>query len=72
MARILDGNSDPILDDVSAADTLAALGDSLTLELTGQAGAAIALTDVGASVLTVTFEASVDGANFFPYLGTNQ
>ena len=72
MARILDGNSDPIFDDVSAADTLAALGDSLTLELTGQAGAAIALTDVGASVLTVTFEASVDGANFFPYLGTNQ
>jgi len=72
MARILDGNSDPILDDVAGSGTLAALGDSLVLNLTGQAGASIALTDVGASALTVTFEASVDGVNFFTYTGTNQ
>jgi hypothetical protein len=72
MARILDGSSDPIFDDVSGADSLAALGDSLSLTLTGQAGAAVALTDIGAGVLEVTFEGSVDGANFFSLSGTNQ
>lgn len=71
MARILDANSDPIFDDVAETGTLAALGDSINLVLTGQSGVALSLQDIGAGVLEVTFECSVDGTNYFPLSGVD-
>ena len=71
MARIQDANSNPIFDDVLVEGTLAGLGDSVNLALTGQSGVALSVADIGAGVLTIDFEASVNGVDYFPMSGVN-
>lgn len=69
MARIQDGNSDPILDDVIGAATLLGLNDEVNLTLHGPAVCAVSLVFAGWTG-TVVFEGSVDGSDYFPIRGT--
>jgi hypothetical protein len=64
MAQLYDANGNPFLTDVVLqAQTLSSLNAAVSLQLRGQASAAFQVTAIGSQ--TLTFEGSVDGANFF-------
>jgi hypothetical protein len=72
MARIQDGNLNPIFDDVIASATIAALDDVVALQLHGQGAAAFQFTNpVGPPTFDVAFEGSVDGVNWQTFTAIN-
>lgn len=64
MAQLYDANGNPVFTDVvSQGVALAALNAAVSLQLRGQATACFQITVIGSQ--TLSFEGSVDGANFF-------
>ncbi len=62
MARIQDTNGKPVLEDVLTTGSLAVLEAEASVELHGQAVVGIQVSSIG--VMTLSFEASVDGINY--------
>lgn len=64
MSYLVDVSGNPILGDVvTQGTTVNALNGAVTLQLRGQASASFQLTGIGS--LTMAFEATIDGVNFF-------